>query len=146
VNALSDQEEQMPRPLASVDQGAGIFAREFCLSCLFASSSASSGFNRPWKAENQGDDEDVSQIEDVLNSSRTATVLRNPELYQLAHQSAGQGLLCREPDSTLARIVVFKFVLHGLYHGTGVEGAVVRRGTIGYKQFPLQAKSWQIGS
>ena len=77
-------------------------------------------------------------------SSRTATVLRNPELYQLAHQGGRQGLVCRKPDCALAGIVVLKFILHGLYDGTGVEGAVVRSGTIGHKQLPVQAKSGQL--
>ena len=30
------------------------------------------------------------------------------------------------------------------YYGTGVEGAVVRSGTVGYQQLPVQAKSRQL--
>ena len=95
------------------------------------------GFSLSWKVESRGHDKIDLQTEDVLISSRTATVLRNPELYQLAHQGGRQGFVCRKPDCAFAGIVVFKFVHHGLYYGTGVEGAVVRRGTIGHKQLPV---------
>jgi len=102
------------------------------------------GFSLSWKVESRGHDKIDLQTEDVLISSRTATVLRNPELYQLAHQGGRQGFVCRKPDCTLAGIVVLKFILHGLYYGAGVEGAVVRGGTIGHKQLPVQAKSGQL--
>jgi len=71
-------------------------------------------------------------------------ILGNPELYELAHQAGRQGLACRKPDRALAGIVVFEFLLYGLHYGTGVEGAVVRSGTVGYKQLPVQAKSGQL--
>ena len=67
-----------------------------------------------------------------------------PSFISLRTRAARQGLVCREPDRALAGIVVLKFVLHGLYYGTGVEGAVVRSGTVGRKQLPVQAKSGQL--
>ena len=69
------------------------------------------GFSLSWKVESRGHDKIDLQTEDVLISSRTATVLRNPELYQLAHQGGRQGFVCRKPDCALAGIVVLKFVL-----------------------------------
>src|SRR5260370_29538998 len=68
---------------------------------------------------------------------------RNPELYQLPYQGRRQGPVRWKADGALAGVVVLELVLEGLYH-SGVEGAVVRGGTVSHKQLSLKTESGEL--